>query len=120
MEMWVSTLVNLSVGFPVYLVLIVGMILAAMRRREAPTRYGLVLAALALHLIVGMGGSVFSTLLPVLIMRGDASPSSFAGVFGIVGVVISLAQAVGWLLLLAALFWRGAADDRRAVEQVRP
>ncbi|WP_216328610.1 hypothetical protein [Deinococcus aestuarii] len=106
---WVSLLIQLAVASPVWIVLVVGIVLAAGRRDEAPARYGLMLAALVLFLVLGVAGTLVSALLPFVAVRQALTATQMGVVYAVTGVASTLLHAAAWVLLLIAVFRRPTA-----------
>ncbi|WP_102125354.1 hypothetical protein [Deinococcus planocerae] len=103
---WLGLLLQLAVASPVWIVLVVGIVLAAGRRREAPARYGLMLAALVLFLVLGVGSALVGALLPWTVVRQALPAAQVGAIYAVIGVVNTLLHAVAWVLLLVAVFRR--------------
>lgn len=102
MDLIGSTFLQLALSSPLFLVWIIGIVLAALRLREP--RFRVVLIALVLFLILGIGGVIINSVLPVTLMRRSFTAAQVGGVLGFVGLIRIILEAGTWGLLLIALF----------------
>jgi hypothetical protein len=92
---------------PVYLVLLVGMLLAGINWRKHPRVSLLAMVGIGLILISALVASFLGSSLP-LFLHTRGLPARFMGtVLLVVNLARSLITATGWVLILWALFgWR--------------
>lgn len=107
MDLVLSLLPQLVLSAPLLLLWTVGLVLAVSRRHEAPATYTPVLIALGLFLVMGLVNLVATSVLPITMMRGGAGAARIGAVLGALGLVSTLVNGTGWVLLLLALFRRG-------------
>ncbi|MGY2893167.1 hypothetical protein [Deinococcus sp. UYEF24] len=113
MDLIVPVLFQLAINSPLFLIWVVGIVLASLRLRER--RFRLVLIALLLFLILNIAGNVINLTLPITLQRRNMGASEIGAVLSTVGTVRVLLESVGWVLLLLALFQR-TPQDRMSTE----
>ncbi len=97
-----SLLGGLLAQLPVLAVLLVGLLLVIMRWGRHPRASALLVAGLAIHLVVGLLALGLNAMLPWL--AGSIPGARVGVILQLVTVVRSLISAVGWGLVLAAVF----------------
>ena len=111
----IPTLSNLLGGLltqlPVLAVLLVGVLLAVTRWSRHPRASALLLAGLAIQLVMGLLGLGLSAVLPWLV--GSIPGARVGVILQLVTIVRSLISAVGWGLVLAAVFADRGERERR-------
>lgn len=92
---------------PIYLVWLVGIILAIVFRQRHTKVSLLTVIALGVLLVETAIGTYLSVSLPMLLIRQDMNASAIGPILSAIGCVRSLIAAAMWGLLLVALFgWR--------------
>ncbi len=112
MEFIGPLLLQFTVTSPLFITWIVGIVLAALRLREDPTRFRLTLVALVLLLAAGIAGQTVSLVLPISLQRNGVTPAQLGLVLGWVALANTLVQTGAWVLLLVALFRRSPGQHR--------
>lgn len=93
---------------PLYLIWLIGIVLATLRMQRHPRVSTLVIIALILFILQSLIGTALSIWLPLTLRDGGLSASDIGSVFAFIGVFQTLVSAAGWICLLIALFgWRG-------------
>lgn len=106
MEIVVSVLMVMSTSVPLYLLWLVGIVLALVRMREQPHHYRLVAISLAILLVVSVFGIGFSVIMPFM-MREDARTfEEITNALVVVNIIGQIVNCIAWVLLLVALFAR--------------
>ena len=95
---------GLLVSSPVYVVLIVGIVLAATRWSRHPRVSLLAISGIATLLFFDAVWMLLGPWLQMMVIRQGAMPARLGFIFGLVSFAASLVRALGWGLVLAALF----------------
>jgi hypothetical protein len=100
-------LLRLASSAPVYIVWLIGIVLALMRWRKHPQVSLMIVLALGMMLVTSIIFQYLYIWLPRRLLDGDLSSMSITRVYTVLGVIHSSVSAVGFGLLLVALFrWR--------------
>ena len=92
---------------PVYLVWVVGIVLAIINWRRHPGAAQLTLAALFLFFITSIEGTAISSWLPLTLHARAMAARQMGIVSGIVSVIRAIFNALAFAILLVAIFgWR--------------
>jgi hypothetical protein len=112
-EVVFPAITSLIVLVPNMLVLLIGIAVAALRWQRHPRVSLLAIIALLVTLLLDIGSTLFSTIVPISMMRAGESASRVGMVVGSVTVLLRLISAGCWVLLLVALFgWRDSTSAR--------
>ncbi len=103
----ISFIPVILVQLPLYLVWLVGIILAIAFWRRHPRVSLLTIIALVLFLLEGISGLAFTLATPFLVRGAIANYMALNGILSVVQGIVSL---IAWIILLVALFgWRQEA-----------
>jgi hypothetical protein len=100
----VPNLWGLLVSSPVYVVLIVGIVIAAVRWSRHPRVSLLAISGIATFLFVDAVWLLLAPWLQMMVIRQGTMPARLGFIFGLMNLAASLVRALGWGLVLAALF----------------
>jgi hypothetical protein len=100
----VPNLWGLLVASPVYVVLIVGIVIAAVRWSRHPRVSLLAISGMATFLFFDAVWMLLSPWLQMALIRQGTMPGRLGFIFGLMNLAASLVRALGWGLVLAALF----------------
>ncbi len=100
------TLAAYATQLPLLLVWLVGVILAITNWQRYPKTALLTLIALGIFFLRTLIGTYLSMWLPLMLSRSGVLSSQIGLVITIQSIVLSLASALGWGLILAAIFGR--------------
>lgn len=107
MEGAIATLGQYLVQIPVFIVWLVGIVLAVVYWRWHPKVSLLAFIALAAFLVTSLFGSALSMWLPIGLQRRGWALARVGMIVTVVGFIRSLVSATLWGLLIAAIFgWR--------------
>jgi FtsH-binding integral membrane protein len=104
MEALLNTLAVLLPNLPLYLVWIVGLVLAVMYRRRDQRVAILTAVALTLFLAVSLCTNVVSSAVPSLTLSQGWSTQSISMIFAVTGILGALIAAGAWIMILVAIF----------------
>jgi hypothetical protein len=113
----VSSLLAVGSQLPVMIVLVLGIVMAVSRRRRNPAAASLALIGFVVALLSQLITIVVAAVIPLIpkILAEDHLPASvLTSAIGVVNVVCSLLAAIGWVLVIVALFRRPAATSAPA------
>ncbi|MBC8161442.1 MAG: hypothetical protein H7Z42_09515 [Roseiflexaceae bacterium] len=99
---------------PLYVVWVVGIVLAFGRRGERPRAARLAIVAFATFLASSLFFGCLQSYLVFSLPRGGLEPQQYGLIFGVVGLAATLLHTAGWVVLLLALF--GREPERTSVE----
>ncbi len=99
-----SVFSNLIWYAPLFIIWAIALILAFGKRSENPGRYNLIIIAMLLFLFNGFLGFISNVFLPVFLMRSGMGYQSYGWIFTVKGAVSTIFSAIGWALILMALF----------------
>jgi hypothetical protein len=102
---------GLLVSSPVYIVWIVGLVIAVTRWSRHPQVSLLAVSGLAILLVREVVATLVAPWLQMSLIRGSMMPSRLGFIFGLLNFVGALIRAVGYGLVLAALFTRRPDRD---------
>ncbi|MDJ0753615.1 MAG: hypothetical protein QNJ45_08875 [Ardenticatenaceae bacterium] len=91
-------------GAPVYIVQIVGIIVAAQNLGNFPRRSRLALSGLLVALINGFISSVLLSVFPILAVSRDLGAANLGIALTALGIFFAIIAAVGWGLVIMAVF----------------
>lgn len=107
MSGWVTYGLQFLLQMPLYLVLLAGIILAAVKWRKHPRVSILAIAGFGLIILTTLLGSYVGTSLPVYLHTRGMPASSMGIVLMAVNLISIIFTATGWALIVWALFgWR--------------
>jgi hypothetical protein len=95
---------GLLVSSPVYVVLIVGIVIAAARWSRHPRVSLLAVSGMAILLLFDVVWMLLNPWLQIVLIRQGVMTARLGFIFGLVSFAASLVRALGWGLVLAALF----------------
>lgn len=95
---------SLLTHIPVFLVWLVGAILALVRPSVPRRVAGFLVGGLAAHLLVSVVGTGISVILPTKLMTGGASTAQVGVYLAIWSAAWNLVSAAAWVLVLLAVF----------------
>ncbi len=103
---FVNVLIQLLTQLPVYAVMLVGAIVAVVRWQRHPQVSLLAVIGLAVLFVDSLAGRVLNAALPMMVVsRAMGGNSTRVGsMFGVCNIVSAVVGAVGYGLLLAAVF----------------
>ncbi len=104
MERSLVNIWGLLVSSPVYIVWIVGIVIAAARWTRHPRVSLLAICGLVVLLIQDSLWTLINPWLQMTVLRGGIRMTQLSLVLGVIGFVGSLIRALGWGLVLGALF----------------
>lgn len=108
MEVIISVLTGLLTSVPLYLLWLVGIVLALVRMREHPNRYRLVAISLAIMLVVSVVITGFNLSIPFVMQQYARTFEEMSNTLMVVNIIGQIVTCVAWVLLLVALFARDA------------
>lgn len=106
---FLSGLLAIVSQLPVVIVLVLGIVMAISRRRQNPAAAVLALVGFAMALLsqlIVISVSALASALPDLLAQAHMSAELLAVVFRFVNLTGSLLAAIGWVLVIVALFRR--------------
>lgn len=107
MEYFSTTLFSLVTQAPLFLVWIIGIVLAIIFWRKHPAVSGLTLLAISGFIILDIVNAYLNLRLSTWLLEQGMSPSNSMPIFIAKGIISSLLDAVLWILLLFSIFgWR--------------
>jgi hypothetical protein len=102
----IATLTVLAVSIPIYIVWLVGLILAIVNWKKMPKASLLTVIAIVILFLAGVAGQVFSLNYPIMAHESGLSYAKIGLVTAIVGIANVLLTTACWGMLLAAIFGR--------------
>jgi hypothetical protein len=112
METTMNMFATLLPQIPVFLVWLVAMILALVFWKRQPTVSLLVVIALFIFLVLSVADTFFTSWVTIQATRTGMRPQQIATYYAVKSVVHGLCSAVGWALMVAAVFgWRRKTHD---------
>ena len=116
MDTTISMFATLLPHIPVFLVWLVAMILALVFWKRQPTVSLLVVIALFIFLVLSVADTFFTSWVTIQATRSGMRPQQLATYYGVKSIVNGLCSAVGWALMVAAVFgWRKKTHDAAQV-----
>lgn len=105
MQFLLAALGSYVVQLPLYVIWLVGLVLALSHRRKRPQTARLVMVAIVLLLVTSLVGTYLDVWLPLALHeRFGLSFSRMSGILALKGGLQSLIQAMAWGLLFFAIF----------------
>jgi hypothetical protein len=95
---------SLLTHIPVFLVWLVGGVVAVVRQTLSRRVAGFLIGGLATHFVVALAGTAVSVMLPIKLREGGASMGQVSAYLAIWSIAWSLISAAGWVLVLVAVF----------------
>jgi hypothetical protein len=102
----IATLTVLATSTPIYIVWLVGLILAIVNWKKMPKASLLTIIAIVILFLAGVAGQVFSLNYPIMANDSGLSYAKIGLVMAIVGIANVLLTTACWGMLLAAIFGR--------------
>jgi xanthosine utilization system XapX-like protein len=103
-ESLLPALGSLLSSAPIYVAMLVGIVLALLKWREHPRASGLALAGFGVILATSIVGALVMTTLPHRMIEAGATTPEVGARMAMLGLARSFVSALGWGLLVGAIF----------------
>jgi hypothetical protein len=110
MERSVANLWGLLMSAPVYIIWIAGIVIAAVRWSRHPRVSLLAISGLAILLVREVVATLLNPWLQITLVHRGIAMGRLSVIFGLVVLMGSLIRALGWGLVLAALFTKRSVE----------
>jgi hypothetical protein len=103
-ELFAASLAALTTGIPGYLVLLAGIVFAAVRWKAHPRASALAMAGLGSMLLLGLAGTMLFTIMPMRLAEAGATMEETARTMATIGIARGLLYAGATVLVVIAIF----------------